>query len=183
MKTSCIIVDNFYNNVDAVRSLALSSDFNVEGNYPGKRTIPFINDSTKATIERIMVTHGGRVVDWSESSGYTGAFQYCTEEDSTWIHVDGFNGWAAVCYLTPNAPTNSGTALYKHKPTNLYSSSTNDGFDPYREEEWEMTDYISNRYNRLVIYPGSYFHKAAGYFGSDKYNGRLFQTFFFNTEY
>ena len=30
-----IIIDNFYSNVDEVRSFALEQDFNVDGNYPG----------------------------------------------------------------------------------------------------------------------------------------------------
>ena len=38
-----IIIDNFYSNVDEVRSFALEQDFNVDGNYPGHRTKPHVN--------------------------------------------------------------------------------------------------------------------------------------------
>ena len=48
--------------------------------------------------------------------------------------------------------------------------------------KWEMTDRLANVYNRLVIYRGDYFHASLDYFGRDQYDGRLFQTFFFNTE-
>ena len=48
--------------------------------------------------------------------------------------------------------------------------------------KWELTDYISNKFNRLILYDASMFHKSLDYFGKDKYNGRLFQVFFFNTE-
>ena len=54
MGVSLIIIDNFYNNVDDVREFALQQDFNVDGNYPGHRTIPFINDSTKEAINNIV---------------------------------------------------------------------------------------------------------------------------------
>ena len=43
-------------------------------------------------------------------------------------------------------------------------------------------DYVSNKFNRLILYDASMFHKSLDYFGKDKYNGRLFQVFFFNTE-
>ena len=43
-----------------------------------------------------------------------------------------------------------------------------------------MTDYVSNKYNRLVLYRASLFHKSLDYFGKGLNDGRLFQVFFFN---
>jgi len=48
--------------------------------------------------------------------------------------------------------------------------------------KWELVDRIGNVYNRLVLYRGDHFHISLDYFGQDLYDGRLFQTFFFNTE-
>jgi hypothetical protein len=48
--------------------------------------------------------------------------------------------------------------------------------------KWEMTDRLANKFNRLVLYRGDFFHMSLDYFGQDKYDGRLFQTFFFDTE-
>ena len=48
--------------------------------------------------------------------------------------------------------------------------------------KWEMVDFIGNKYNRLVIYQGDLFHSSLDYFGTDINSGRLFQTFFFDTE-
>ena len=48
--------------------------------------------------------------------------------------------------------------------------------------KWEMTAEVGNVFNRLVIYRGDYFHASLDYFGTNLQNGRLFQTFFFNTE-
>ena len=49
-------------------------------------------------------------------------------------------------------------------------------------DKWEMIDQVSNKYNRLIMYRGNMFHQSLDYFGDTMYNGRLFQTFFFNTE-
>ena len=49
--------------------------------------------------------------------------------------------------------------------------------------KWEVVDVVANKFNRLVLYRGDLFHSSLDYFGKDKYDGRLFQTFFFNTEF
>jgi hypothetical protein len=46
-----------------------------------------------------------------------------------------------------------------------------------------MTAMVGNVYNRLVLYRGDLFHSSLDYFGEGLNDGRLFQTFFFNTEY
>ena len=50
-------------------------------------------------------------------------------------------------------------------------------------DKWELTDRLSNKFNRLILYMGDYFHVSLDYFGTNLYDGRLFQTFFFDTEY
>lgn len=123
----------------------------------------------------------GKITEWFESSGYTGAFQLATAKDRTWIHADHYNMWAGVCYLTPDAPHTGGTGIYRYKKTGeLYRKNTD--FDGYDYTKWDLFDKIGNKYNRLILYRGDLFHASIDYFGDDKFNGRLFQTFFFNTE-
>ena len=62
MGVSLIIIDNFYNNVDDVREFALQQNFNVDGNYPGHRTISFINDSIKEAISNIVSPYADKLV-------------------------------------------------------------------------------------------------------------------------
>jgi len=185
MKTQLIITDDFYQNPDAVRNYALSQPFEVKGNYPGHRTKPYLPDDLKGAIQSIVFSAGGKVTDWLENSGYTGAFQLCTSSDRTWIHADSYNNWAAVCYLTPNAPLSGGTALYRYKETGDDSRTDNTAphLDGYDYTKWDMTDYVANKYNRIVMYRGNLYHASVDYFGSNMETGRLFQTFFFNTEY
>lgn len=185
MKTNLIIIDDFYANPDSVRQYALSQQFAVSGNYPGLRTKPYLPDDLKSSIQHIILNAGGIVTNWFEESGYTGAFQMCTAKDRTWIHADSFNTWAGVCYLNPDAPVSAGTALYRWKETKSYERTNNDApqLDGYDNTKWEMTDYVSNKYNRLVLYRGNLYHASLDYFGDNIKNGRLFQTFFFNTEF
>ena len=121
MANSVQIIDNFYSNVDDVRSNALKQNFDVKGNYPGNRTVPFINDLTKKEIERHLSPVHGKIFwpDPKNIHSYCGSYQYTTSRDRTWIHADSWNSWAGVLYLTPDAPLSGGTGLFKHKKTGL----------------------------------------------------------------
>ena len=192
MKVSSITVDDFYSDVDEVRQFALQQSFDVEGNYPGRRTKSFLNDSMKEVIQTILLPHAGEVVWWGGE--YSGAYQYTTKHDKSWIHADHTSNWAGVVYLTPNAPPSGGTGFFKHKEMGLTEAaykedgSYDDGVmsqvykDSQDYDKWEMIDQVSNKYNRLIMYRGNMFHQSLDYFGDNMHNGRLFQTFFFNTE-
>ena len=195
MITDLIITDDFYQNVDSVREFALNQPFDVKGNYPGQRTKTFHEwPGLKDGIQQIVKQAGGNIT-WYESE-YTSTFQYTTKKDTSWIHPDHTTMWAGVCYLTPNAPVSGGTGIFRHKETGLSSPPrlANGKMDdewlaehcwPHSRDfsKWDMTAMVGNVYNRLVLYRGDLFHSSLDYFGNDKYDGRLFQTFFFNTEY
>lgn len=180
MNLELMIIDNFYTDPDVVRQYALSQPFDQTGNYPGVRTKPYLPEDVKLAIGHWMKTIGS-ITNWFESEGCTGAFQLATAQDRTWIHPDHNNIWAGVCYLTPDAPYTGGTGLYRHKATGEFRKTINyhEGYD---YTKWDLFDRIGNKYNRLIIYRGDLFHASLDYFGDTKENGRLFQTFFFNTE-
>ena len=192
MKVNAICVDDFYNDVDEVRKMALNMEFGVQGNYPGNRTVPVYNESVKQIIGNIVRPYSGEITRWE--TDYTGSFQYTTQRDRSWVHADQTTTWAAVIYLTPDAPLTGGTGLFRHKETGLEMApkledgSYNDEImsEIYKDSQdmtkWEMTKFIGNKYNRLFLYRGDIFHTSLDYFGRDKYDGRLFQTFFFDTE-
>ena len=112
MKINTLIIDDFYDNPNEVRDFALNQDFNVDGNYPGHRTISFLDDGIKSTMQSLLNPFAGKITGWG--GDYSGSFQYTTSEDRSWIHSDSTTGWAAVLYLTPDAPISSGTGLFKH---------------------------------------------------------------------
>lgn len=199
MKTNVIVTDNFYQDPDEVRAFALKQPFNVKGNYPGQRTQTFHNwPGLKDGIQRIVENAAGKITFWE--SEYTTNFQYTTKKDKSWIHPDSdWNDdmpWAGVCYLTPNAPVSGGTGLFRHKETGLDRPPRLENGDMDEEwlkehvwphsrdfSKWDMTAMVGNVYNRLVLYRGDLFHSSLDYFGEGLEDGRLFQTFFFNTQH
>lgn len=182
-----LIIDDFYADPDSVRKYALEQQFDISGNYPGLRTKPCTNeggyiDETIATFERLT----GKKITYFPLDNYNTSFQYTTENDKTWIHHD-LMSFAAVIYLTPNAPPESGTAIYRHKPTGIMKHSPDQivDFNEYSHDEndWEIVAEAKNVYNRLVIYDSMYYHRSVlPGFGNDQFDGRLFQTFFFEAE-
>jgi hypothetical protein len=194
MQLDLLILDNFYNDPMGVREFALSQAFDVPGNYPGNRTRPFYTDDVKDLIQKMIFAQAGKITAFEEFKETT-AFQYTTAKDRSWIHADQTTMWAGVCYLTPDAPPSGGTGIFKHKPTGytrvprLADGSYNMEIlteinkDSQDMTKWELMDRVANKFNRLVLYRGDLFHVSLDYFGRDINDGRLFQTFFFNTEY
>ena len=192
MRVNSFTIDNFYANPMEVREFALKQEFKVRGNYPGQRTISFLNDSMKKKLRDILYPFAGEILNWGGE--YTGSFQYTTASDRSWIHADSTTDWAAVCYLTPDAPLSSGTGIFRHKATGWshydykrqhdeeYNKQAPPGHDTQDYTKWEIVDRIGNVFNRLIMYRADSYHVSLDYFGKDMYDGRLFQVFFFNTE-
>ena len=113
-----IVIDNFYNNPDAVRDYAMTREY-VERGYHGAvghRTLkPKHFDGVKEKFESLL---GKKMAKGNELGGWdyqtNGVFQHCMAEDPFVIHADD-QKWAAMVYLTPNAPVECGTTLYRHR--------------------------------------------------------------------
>ena len=185
-----LIIDNFYTNAMETRNYILTQDFKVRGNYPGQRTESRANVYLKNMIEGYISHFAGKITCWpTEKDSYNGAFQYTTSRDRTWIHNDGWNNWAGVLYLTPNAPVTSGTGIYRfHDGTRNVEEAEARGnkkiIDDNSQDytKWELVDRVGNVFNRLVLFNSKQYHASQDYFGTNKENGRLFQVFFFSTE-
>jgi predicted O-methyltransferase YrrM len=192
-----IIIDNFYNNPHETRNYILKEEFTVRGNYPGQRTISYANQHLKDIIQEYIAPFAGKIIEFPmpdetnmyNNSIYNGAFQYTTSRDHSWVHIDGFNNWAGVLYMTPNAPLSSGTAFYKfHDGTtcekDMVILDNKVDTDNYSQDmtKWQVVDRVGNIFNRLILFNSKKFHMSMDYFGDSKENGRLFQVFFFSTE-
>ena len=192
-----IIIDNFYNNAMETRNFVLTQEFKVRGNYPGQRTRSFANNELKDIIQDYILPFGGKITEFpmpdetnkDDNNIYNGAFQYTTSRDRSWIHVDGFNNWAGVLYMTPDAPLSSGTGFYKYKDGTTYETdmkimNNKTEIDNSSQDltRWEQVDKVGNIFNRLILFNAKRFHMSLDYFGNMKENGRLFQVFFFSTE-
>jgi hypothetical protein len=192
MRFNSLTIDDFYADPMQVREFALKQEFKVRGNYPGQRTESFLNDSIKQKLRDILYPFAGEITNWGGE--YTGSFQYTTAADRSWIHADSTTDWAAVCYLTPDAPVTAGTGIFRHKETGWMNFDYKRQNDPeYMKQappgdecqdytKWEMVDRVGNVFNRLIMYRADNYHVSLDYFGKDLNDGRLFQVFFFNTE-
>ena len=185
-KKRFIVVDDFYEDPDSIRSFALSKEMNEHPkSHKGKRTEDrFFMKGTKEIFENLI---GEKISDFYNNSTYcNGVFQYCTSEDQLVYHVDG-QDWAGAVFLTPNAPYESGTSFFAHKGTGIRHEDqcSDDLPNPfsggyYDSTKFDLVDTVGNVYNRLVLWDARLIHAANKYFGTNKEDSRLFHLFFFN---
>lgn len=189
-----IIVDDFYADPDLIREYAMNNlNFNHSDYHKGKRSSDrFILEGTKEKFEQII---GRKVTNWNHAEYANGVFQYCTSQDPIVYHVD-TQTYAAMVFLTPNAPLETGTAFYKSKVTG--ATEFNDASDLeefnktfkgvsnelnfFDKTQYEVMDTAANVYNRLVLFNSKRIHAATQYFGDAIENARFFQLFFFDVE-
>ena len=157
---STIIIDNFLDKPDLVRSSVLTLPFKNTGSYPGCRTDAAYYDYQEMVRSKIEFILNKKLTFRKDHDCFR--FQLCLRGDKTWIHKDDVE-WAGVLFLTPDAPVNSGTGIFN--------------------ENKKLVTMIGNIYNRLVLYRGDLFHRSmVSGFGSTVHDGRLTQVFFFDVD-
>ena len=183
-----LVVDDFYEDPDAVRSLALSQEFGEDLRYfKGQRT--FTQFKFPGLHERFERLLNAKVTRWDEMA-VNGIFQFCTAVDPLVYHSD-TQMYAGAVYLTPNAPPQCGTSFYRSRahpevrrwPAEGHAYKSVFPTGHYDRTKFELVDTIGNVYNRLVIWDAHLLHSATEYFGDGRENGRLFHLFFFDIEY
>ena len=193
---SVMVFENFYENPDEIRKYALGLNYQPPENHgavgyrcqEGRKILP----GTKEFFEKVLhckIKFGNKLGEWDYSTN--GCFQWCNKDVPLVYHADS-QEYAGIIYLTPDAPPNCGTSLFKHKKYNSMASKDifkhSDWHDPDLEyndwfldkEPWEQVDSVGNVYNRLVIFKSSNIHAVTEYFGNTIEDSRLFQLFFFN---
>ena len=197
------VIENFYENPDAIRKFALAQKYtfcherqNLEYVYPGSRTKDLFDlDSAlheKICKKMVSVFHNSEYdyMRWAISTN----FQSVTDEykDGV-IHTDTNTIFAAVLYLTPDAPLNAGTSLFKPNKNfdeDKYQRALDENDKKFRAGEIVMdTSYhtmfdeivrVNNVYNTLILYEGQHYHAANQFFGKTIEDSRLAQVFFIN---
>lgn len=188
------VIDNFYEDPDAVREFALyQTYFEGEGAVGYRTRKQFLFDGMKEKFEEIIrekiPDHTPNGHGWKDV-GINGRFQSCKAGTPMVYHCDA-QKWAGVLFLTPDAPPQSGTSFYRHKKTKVYHNSqinweAGQGMEVFNQHTfldptpYEKMDTVGNAYNRLVIFDGGLIHSGNDYFGWDFQSSRLFQIFFFS---
>lgn len=205
MNQALIVLDNFYEEPEKIRKLALSLDYQEkeDATYPGKEA--YISNSQwldtwnylKDKIEDDVTFSGQKKPPFLQ-----GKFRIALAADELkrkdLVHED-VQKWSAVVYLSLPNHCKGGVAFYRHKKTGCTSASKEwiqDTFsevlserphslkDELRkhfkdESQWEKIGEIPMFYNRVVILMAHCFHGSTGVFGAQKDNGRLTQHFEF----
>lgn len=211
---SILIINDFFENPDEIRHKALLLPMNDNNHHPGYRSSTIIEEQSIITKKKLEAIMGTTIYP----SGDSFHFQQNISTDVSWIHTDtvihelnvfnkhGIKSWAAVIYLTPDAPIEAGTILYSYKDdgnshVNLTDVIKSAEIKRYRnvskysinkdyliqsskssdKTAWDKHTIIGNVYNRCVIYNAEYFHETAQYFGSNPNDSRLIQVCFFET--
>ena len=170
MKT--IQVDNFFDDPDSLRRLALSLDYRSRSGseyYEGQRSAQLhtVNADLHASIcSRIITEYYGYSADHATYTASTFFHKTLATDtaDTQWlndrVHVDSAI-LTGIVYLNPSAPISAGTQTYA------------------RIDGSYVPDIImGNRYNRLVVYPADQPHSAMALTGRDHSDARLVLLFF-----
>ena len=194
------IVQDFYEDPMSIRQFALKQEFkhcfeieNYPFVFPGTRTkdLSELDSQSFAKIcEKLTSIFHNFEYDrmrWQ----ITSSFQSVTEEYGHGIiHQDSNTVLAGVLFLTPNAPLNSGTSIFKEGQTfnrEKYLEVLKENDRRFKANEPILSDYksmfdeiitVNNLFNSLIIYEAHHHHAANHFFGRTLEDSRLTQVFF-----
>jgi len=197
------IVDNFFDEPDKVRNLALSMSYTPDerGTYPSVRSEQlFINHKVffdlvcRKILSIYYDLHSDQDIHWKVNM----SFQKVNKSDgSGWIHIDSPAILSAIVYLNPNPNINGGTSMYKLKKDiiaadnqyniikeNFYLGKTS--FEEAEEariksnSQFDEVVKIHNAYNRLIVFDSTIPHGALDFFGENDKDTRLTLAIFFH---
>ena len=194
------VIDDFYDKPDEIREYALRQKFNYCHElknlgyvFPGSRTKE-LRELSQSLYEKICkklisVFH---IADYDAMLWQINtSFQIVEGEyGHGLIHQDANTIFSGVLYLTPDAPLESGTSLFKKNTTynnDLYWKiiKENDArfekkmpIDFSYHNMFDEVVRINNVYNTLILFEGDIHHSANIFFGDSKQNARLAQVFF-----
>ena len=184
------IIDDFYEDPDAVREYALQQNYwdKNHGGVGWRTRKQFLFDGVKEKIEEEMKA---TITNWADIYPICGVFQsgFCGDGAPPLVsHIDE-QQWAAMVFLTPNAPFETGTKIVANKKSKFFHySQCEDNLQSIFPQPhtfcdvtlFEDVDVFGNVYNRMVIIDGQSIHSSCGYFGDNISTGRLWQMFFFD---
>jgi len=201
LRSSIIVIDNFYPNPRTLIKQARSREFVEPEDLVGWRT----NKGLLAdNINELIRVKSGLVVETMQMPQGTPydngtiflSFSTGVKKEIPGIHWDlPLNEMLCLVYLSDGIPCECGTSFYQHRKTGLENAptakdakrlnSTKEQLASiiYRDQKFKNrfieTDRIAYRFNRAIIFPCRRLHAASKHFGHNIRSGRLFQVFSF----
>lgn len=195
-----VCVDNFFDNPQEIRNLALSLEYNQsDKGYPGKRTEDlhkicpeYFNYFSKKLIS-LFYDFTKTEVLWSIRTCFQKIepFEGSIDVNKGWVHIDNGGVFAGVVYLNEDANLESGTSIFKPKTigtqiinaeqkyklfeNNIATSEIQAALEQNNNQFVETISF-KNVYNRMVCYGSEQFHAVKSY--ETKGEPRLTQVFF-----
>lgn len=189
------IVDDFFDNPDDIRDWGLSLPFGpIDQRYPGVRTDevanihqPFYNFvNNKVNNLFFSSKFLGKEINIASKLFFQKIDNF---EGEGWVHQD-FAFYTFIVYLTPETDINCGTSLYKLKSPDFYPFRTPQDYNvenlrfnhhktgkisnsemklkkEYRDNRFDKTLDIKDKYNRLIVFP-SQIHHSANYLSNNE---------------
>jgi hypothetical protein len=207
MRRTLVVIDDYYDDPDAVRASALSLAYPVVGRFPGRNSLNSDVDSEMRKVSQALRLP----ISYSARSRDVTFFRLTKGSDlgDCDIHVDLPSTWAGVCYLNPSPHDGGGTAFFRHRRSGLGrwpSSEEQEGLvasglvppndDPVREtslqhffgeegrdrSRWDEICHVPPLYNRAVFYDALQFHSIRSWsdYGETLESARLTRLFFFH---
>lgn len=161
-----IVIDNFYENPELVRTLALNAKYQdvTQLNYPGfQSNYNYAAVSVTRKIEKAISCK----VAVNPNSQTFGKFRVMLKETGSAlkVHLDGQSDWTGVLYLNPTESCRGGTGFYTHIKTGFDGPTKDMGWreiekeiiapDTLKNEAWAQTGFVAMKFNRLVLFRGN----------------------------
>ena len=210
IKYPTIVVDNFFKNPNVIREFALNLSYESapDGRWPGERSIMLHKVNQKLyflIVKKILSVYydlNNTDIKWDDIQMMFQKVKKFNESKNTvenkgWIHLDEYQTFAGVVFLTPDIDLDCGTSIFKlkkeYKDFDLSSYVPKAKFQFYGKNCIEKNNYnkefndlykkfepitiVKNIYNRLIIFDSKEYHAANNYFSDGQ--ERLTLIFFF----
>lgn len=165
--------------------------------WPGMRALPALDDDELAHVETHVMQRTGAQRLWVEQTDDGSRLNHnCVQvvgaiEGGVKPHTDSLHlcRYAAVLYLTPDAPTRCGTAFYRQRLGNGQAGG-NTVNKPHRNlvdalgtrhvppNSFAEDVRVDNHFNRLLVYRANLIHSATAYCGLTLEDKRMTAVFF-----
>lgn len=168
MPTSFIVVDDFLDNPEGIREIAMGLDYDFEGFFPGRNSRQRLDLPGLSDFVSHLTGEPLKPIEPLQSHGKC-RLTLASDPKNAGIHVDD-SQWSGILYLSRPEDCRGGTRFFRHKPTGTDRAPINDaeaqamGFadvteacnaildgDGDRPSAWEKTFEIPMRFNRLVL--------------------------------